>query len=243
MGLRDRVFRRDPREGQPPAPAESPSTGEVSSADLRAAARQAVVPGFLTRSEAVEQVRELYELDDSDQRPAELVDAVWAARKAEAVNWTGESDYDRLAAAFADLDSQGIVARMNFTCCNTCGTTAIDDERTPADSADPGEYPFREWAYTFFHQQDAERLVDEPATLFLTYSFFRPAAETDPQVLQKARAGDAQARAQVTTETGTLVGQRVADTLRGHGLDVSWSGSPTQRMSVAIESWRKPLPT
>lgn len=218
-------------------------TDDVSTADLYESARQAVVPGFVNRSEAVEHVRDLYGLESNDKRPAEAVDAVWAARKAEEAGWTGESDYERLAAAFADLDTQGLVARMNFTCCNTCGTTEIDDERTPADDVVPGKYPFPEWAYTFFHQQDAERLAEEPTTLFLTYSSFRPAAEIDAEVLQKARTGDAKAKAQVTTETDTLVGQRVADTLRAHGLDVNWSGSPTQRISISVGAWRKALPS
>ncbi|MEO8827578.1 DUF6891 domain-containing protein [Lapillicoccus sp.] len=213
----------------------------MTTTDLYEAARQAVLPGFLTRIEVVEQVSELYELDVNDRRASEVVAAVWDARRAEETTWTGESDYDRLAAAFADLDSQGIVARMNFTCCNTCGTTEIDDERTPVE-APPGGYPFREWAYTFFHQQDAERLSEDRATLYLTYSAFRPALDADPQLLQQAQGGDEQARTQVTRQTDTLVGQQVAETLRRRGLDVRWSGDPEQRISVSMGSWRRPLP-
>jgi hypothetical protein len=130
---------------------------------------------------------------------------------------------------------------MDFTCCNTCGTAEIDDQRTPL-ATDQG-YPFREWAYTFFHQQDADSLADEPATLFLTYSSWRAAPDTDPLLLAAAKAGDVAARAQVAAQTNTQVGQVIAAALRDQGLTVDWDGDPRQRIAVTIEHWRKPLPS
>jgi len=69
---------------------------------------------------------------------------------AEQQKWREPGDYDRMAAAFARIQQQGVPARMNFTCCQTCGIDEIDDERTPLRRAAAGEYPWREWGYTFF---------------------------------------------------------------------------------------------
>ena len=141
---------------------------ETTESELVDIAQKTVIPGFVTRSDAVERVREALELDETDPRSERVVELAWSRRTAQQSTWEGRSDHDRLAAAFRRLEARGFVTRMNFTCCNRCGTDEIDDERTALDTA--AEYPYRETMYTFFHQQDAERLVDEPAALFLTYS-------------------------------------------------------------------------
>ncbi len=147
-----------------------------------------------------------------------------------------------MQAAFDELEADRVVARMNFTCCNTCGTTEIDDERTPDPDAAEGAYPFQEWAYAFFHSQDAERLADTPADLYLTYSSFRPAPDIDPELMARARAGDEDARKQVVSHTDATVGRIVVDALTARGLTPVWSGDPAQRIAVPITDWRKPLP-
>lgn len=213
---------------------------ETTESELVDIAQKTVIPGFVTRSDAVERVREALELDETDPRSERVVELVWSRRTAQQSTWEGRSDHDRLAAAFRRLEARGFVTRMNFTCCNRCGTDEIDDERTALDTA--AEYPYRETMYTFFHQQDAERLVDEPATLFLTYSSWRPAPDTDPELLAAARAGDEGARAAVVANTDAEVGRRVVEALRSEGLDVSWNGSHTSRIAITISRWRKPLP-
>lgn len=219
----------------------APPPDEPLEESIREAAHMFVVPGFLTRAEATEAVREFLELDEDDHRPASAVEAVWRVRLAEQQGWSGPGDYQRLAAAFARLGELGVLGRMNFTCCQTCGTAEIDDERTPAD--DGGGYPWREWAYTFFHEQDAERLIESPAILFLSYSAFRPAPDLDPALVQAARAGDEDARRSVVRETDASVGRTVANAVRETGLHVDWDGDPGQRIAVHISDWRKPLPT
>ncbi|MDI9902924.1 hypothetical protein QM716_24015 [Rhodococcus sp. IEGM 1409] len=92
-----------------------------------------------------------------------------------------------------------------------CGTTEIDDERTPSEPDENG-YPFAQWAYTFFHMQDAERLGDETA------------------------------KAHVIAQTDQTVGRQVADALRAQGLSVDWNGDNNQRIRVTDVRWRKPLP-
>jgi hypothetical protein len=204
-------------------------------------ARALIRPGFVSRGEAVLAVRDHFEID-SDGRAAVAVDAAWRDRLTELNRSAGPGDYDRMAAAFARIRQQGLVARMNFACCQTCGTAEIDDERTPLKGAAPGKYPWREWAYTFFHQQDAERLADSPSVLYLSYSAFRAAPHLDPALVRAARDGDADAERRVHAETDRAVGTVVASALREHGLAVDWAGDPAERIEVRITDWRKPLP-
>src|SRR5262245_27310748 len=77
---------------------------------------------------AQEWIRERYGdndlLPDVKRLTAELI----TAHRAEQVGWGPTTDCDRLDAAFASLNRQGIVARQDFSCCNNCGFTEIWDE-------------------------------------------------------------------------------------------------------------------
>jgi len=88
----------------------------------------------------------------------------WQARVTEQATWTDEGDYPALAAAFADLEDLGVVARMCFACCNSCGATEIHDEIDPNGNEPLG--------YTFFHSQEADRLAGTPGDLFLSFDGF-----------------------------------------------------------------------
>lgn len=214
--------------------------------ELRETAREWVRSGFHDKSDLATELVEFR--DDIEVEPQVLLRAAtgiveeeWALRLAEQQTWTGESDYAKVQRAFDELAGQGIVARMNFTCCQTCGTAEIDDERTPLPDAGD-DYPFAEWGYTFFHQQDAERLADSPADLYLSYSVFKPAPGIEDALVERMRAGDDDARQEVIERSDVLAGTAVADALRAEGLEVEWNGSNSTRIRVAIPEWRKPLP-
>lgn len=228
--------RRRPDAGSPDEPAP------VADPELVEYARTVILPGFVGRSDAVVAVRDHFEIADDDRRPEAAVEAAWLALQAEQRKWREPGDYDRMAAAFARIQQQGVLARMNFACCQNCGTDEIDDERTPNKRVAPGEYPWKEWAYTFFHQQDAEGLATSPSTLHLSYSAFRAAPHLDPALVRAARDGDADAKKQVRVETDRAVGTIVAGALREHGLTVDWDGDPDERIKVRITQWRKYLP-
>jgi hypothetical protein len=237
MGVFDR-FRKN----------ESPRLlAEADVQQLRETARARILAGFVEYDGFAEQLAEYHEdlSDDPDLllgAAHRVVDAEWLRRLDEQATWTRPGDYERLAAAFDDLSSHGLVGRMNFTCCQTCGTTEIDDERSPLEGAAEGEYPFAEWAYTFFHQQDAERLADQDALLMLTYSSWRPAPDLDVELLERAKAGDPAAREEVVRETDAVVGRQVHAALVAAGLEVEWNGEPGRRIAVRLRDWRKPLP-
>ena len=154
---------RNPFARRPPAPV-TPAVTTEQGADLRARARALIRPGFTARADAVTALLETFEDEVAVNR---VVGEEWAERERELAG-ADSGDYGRVAAAFEALGRGGILARMSFTCCQTCGSDEIGGERTPLAAATPGRYPWAEWAYTFFHEQDAERLAEPDAVLFLS---------------------------------------------------------------------------
>ncbi|NUT48379.1 MAG: hypothetical protein HOV94_13870 [Saccharothrix sp.] len=89
-----------------------------------------------------------------------VVERVWRERSAEQEGWPASTEVDRLFGVFDALDRDGIVARADFTCCQTCGHAEIGDE---AGEGARG--------YVFFHRQDTESAV-EGGGVWLAYGAF-----------------------------------------------------------------------
>ena len=67
-----------------------------------------------------------------------------------------------LTKAFAELAEIGVVARENFTCCGTWGSTEIWDERDES----------RQWrGYLYYHSQDADAIIQDGQT-YVGYGAF-----------------------------------------------------------------------
>jgi hypothetical protein len=125
-------------------------------------------------------------------------------------SWPAETDCDRLDFAFLMLEeAHGIVARHNFTCCQTCGHSEIWGEVRAAQAQGPVT------GYVFYHEQDTERAV-EGGHLYLAYG----AVDDD----------DAATRD---------VARRIVQTLEEAGLPVEWNGDPRQRIRVALDWKRR----
>lgn len=142
-------------EAKNPAPPTDPTK-------IRNETRELVTSGFCDLAEAKRYFLEGHDL--SEPEIAEVtnhVDAEWRAVLGEQADWADEGDYPRLAGVFASLEVGGIVARMNFSCCQTCGHNEIEDERTTG----------RERGYVFFTQQDAEFLTPGE-NLYLAFEGF-----------------------------------------------------------------------
>lgn len=135
--------------------------------ELREGAVQRVAAGFESQDEIVEGLVETFgdEADPDEIRPiARRVTAeALAAHLVAQQTWPVPTDNDRLDRAFAALEAGGIVARQNFTCCQSCGHGEIGDEI--------GDRPAR--GYTFFHMQDTEAAVDGHG-IFLAYGAASP---------------------------------------------------------------------
>jgi len=138
--------------------------------------------------------------------------AEWARVREEQASWPVPTDCDRLDRAFAALERSGIVARHNFTCCQTCGHAEIFDEIAGVQN------PSGVWGYTFYHMQDTEHAAEGYGLCF-AYG----AREEGEAALQK-------------------VGHAVAEALRREGLKVAWDGSVKKRIEVKEFVWRRRLP-
>lgn len=215
-------------------PEESP----ITAAELTDYARSVIYPGFTDLADAREQVGDYVE--DSPGAPDaatvdRVVQTVWQQRLDAQRGWTDEGDYGRLAAAFGELEQRGFTVRMDFTCCQNCGHTEIEDERAPGQHS-----------YAFFHRQDSERLADPDAELYLAYSYFAEHPDYDRDLMLAARESDddelrGRAREQ-HNRLETAVGAELVETLTRHGLRVSWSGTNESRPAVQVSDWRKRLP-
>ena len=123
--------------------------------------------------------------------------------------WTEATDCDRLDDAFAALEASGVIARQNFTCCGTCGSTEIWDEIGSAEAAGLPAH-----GYAFFHMQDTESAA-EGYGLYLNYG--------------ACTEGEAAALA---------IGHEIVEQLEAHGLRTEWNGDWGTRIHVALD-WKK----
>jgi hypothetical protein len=104
--------------------------------------------------------------------------------------------------AFEALEAQGIIARPNFLCCNSCACDAMttEKERWTGATAVIGA--------VHFNEQSTES-ANEGGALFLGHGSF---------------AGDEQ--------TNLQIGLAVCSALREAGLKVSWNHDTTKRIVV-----------
>ncbi|TMQ92247.1 hypothetical protein ETD83_27525 [Actinomadura soli] len=105
---------------------------------------------------------------------SEIAAEEFAAYLADQRTWPDVTDSDRLLRAFRELDTSGIVARADFTCCQNCGISEVGGE-VPSGEQRRG--------YTFCHRQDMQAAVTGGG-LMLAYGVFTDAAEpsTQPEI-------------------------------------------------------------
>ncbi|OBJ37683.1 hypothetical protein A5630_04210 [Mycolicibacterium mucogenicum] len=217
-----------------------PSTQHEELADL---IRERLVCGFWSYDDVRESVLEHID-DDSDitaDTAVALLDSMWDQRIAEQQSWPDTGDFGRLQQMFAQLESEGILGRMCFMCCNNCAFDAIDDERTPTDDAGAA-YPYREWAYVYFHAQDADRLGAPDPLLYLAYSAWTHHSRLPQELVDAAQSGDGAARRESVERSEVLLGEQIVAAATRCGLTPQWSGSRHERVALQIRDWRKPLP-
>ncbi|WP_405799839.1 DUF6891 domain-containing protein [Streptomyces sp. NBC_01506] len=144
-------------------------------------------------------------LVNGDERPVSaaqaqrIVDRLWLERVEEQAGWEGETDPERIAAVFAGLDTRGIVARENFTCCRSCGLAEIGAESEAGDTEAVR-------GFVFFHAQGTER-VAAGGGLSLYYGGFDGSEETTTAVGREVAAAltDAGLAVKWDGEPGTAI--------------------------------------
>ncbi len=119
------------------------------------------------KDEIGESFRQMYE--DVDNVPSQevveaAVDAALNRFRDEMDSWPVETDCDRLTQAFEQLEEEGrIVAREDFSCCQSCGRSEIGD-----DVEDLSVFH----GFVFYHNQDTDGAV-EGGSLFLAFGTFK----------------------------------------------------------------------
>ncbi|OLT27000.1 hypothetical protein BJF83_19660 [Nocardiopsis sp. CNR-923] len=138
------------------------------------------------------------------------VDGAMAEHAQQQRRWPARTDGERLTRAFRALDESGILAREDFTCCDTCAWDAI---RSEMSAHDPDEGSAIR-GYVFYHSQDTARATEDGG-LWLGFD----------AVHEVRRAA---------------VGDEIAETLRAHGLTVAWNGDPDNKLELALDGrWRR----
>lgn len=164
-----------------------------------------------------------------------VVERVWRERAAEQEGWPASTDVDRLFEVFAALDRDGIVARADFTCCQTCGHAEIGDEA--GDDAR---------GYVFFHRQDTESAVVGDGVWLAYGSFGEPAdvepadRETSDHEPDDVEPDDLEPAGRAAADEA--VAREVVAALTAVGLPVEWNGSAHTRIKVGPMAWQKRLP-
>ena len=165
--------------------------------------REAIIEG------AVDKLYNDYGTMRVRQMAREITDEQFARHYEEQRTWTHETDCDRLDEAFAELDRNGIVARQNFTCCQTCGHSHIGYEID--DAAEHRSIR----GYVFFHKQDTE-LVVKYGNLYLAY-------------------GSVDGKEEESID----IGYEVVAALERAGLTVDWNGMIQKRICVRDMQWQR----
>ncbi len=199
--------------GAKPAPSiPAPVTYSAdATADVQDYVERLVAAGFMPRDEIIDTALAYAEADGDAQR-VEAERATDAALKAHAsaqAEWPETTDCDRLDAAFAALEADGIISRQDFTCCGSCGAAEIWDHVQAAEGAG---LPAR--GYAFFHQQDTESAVEGDG-LYLNYGSIEESAPA-----------------------AVAIGHEIVAKLNAHGLQTDWSGSISERIGVSLD-WKK----
>lgn len=181
--------------------------------ELHGYVRRQVAAGYFAPDEVARFACEVFadELDPAVLRhhAARYTREAVIEHRAEQYTWPAVTDNERLDAAFAALEREGVVCRQNFSCCGTCGAAEIWDELAAVEEAGASAL-----GYAFFHVQDTEAAV-EGRGLYLSYG----------AVADGAAAAEA-------------VGRAVVAALEARGLITVWDGHWSRRIFVQLE-WRR----
>ncbi|WP_030238180.1 DUF6891 domain-containing protein [Streptomyces sp. NRRL S-350] len=121
--------------GQAPEPVPPLELDAAERRELEDRLRLTLACGYVDRAGLAEQAEEFLVSDGrrplSRPQAEQLADQLWLERVGEQTGWIGETDPERLARAFAELEASGITAREDFTCCRSCGESEIGAAGAP----------------------------------------------------------------------------------------------------------------
>lgn len=125
--------------------------------------------------------------------------------------------HSALTQAFAELAEIGVVGRENFTCCGTCGSSEIWDERDDS----------RQWrGYLYYHSQDAQ-VIPEDGQTYVGYGAFLDAYFTETQW---EALSDEEKESKYDQTVRDLMVNEVFPILKKHDIGVEWNGDLSVRI-------------
>ncbi|WP_430334501.1 DUF6891 domain-containing protein [Rhodococcus sp. ACT016] len=196
--------------------------------DDRAELTQQIWALLITGRDDVDDFVDLYG-DDYDLTDEQLEAAFVALRTARLRQQAEIGTYtSRTIAAFEELNANGVVARADFSCCGSCASGEIWEERDDS----------RHWkGYVYFHQQDTDRLVEDGST-YVGFGAFPP--ETFDQAAYDALSEDAKEEFYAADVTRLLEAE-VFPVLRRHGIEPEWNRDLGTRVLLENADWYAPI--
>lgn len=186
--------------------------------------RSSLVEGFVPAEElpafAAAALSSEFDTNEVHRAAARLLPKMAARREREMRSWPRVTDCDRLDAAFEELNTLGIMARHDWTCCGTCGRTAMEDEFDDLGGEWDG-VPIT--GYVFYHMQ----ATAEAAEGHGLYLCFGSCCEDENDAVFESASLE--------------VRVKVCDVLTGHGLAVEWDGTLESPLFVDMK-WQRRNP-
>ncbi|MDG6103317.1 hypothetical protein Daura_17575 [Dactylosporangium aurantiacum] len=163
-----------------------------------------------------------------DEELAAAYERAVDARRAQQREWGDVRS--NVSLAFAELNQLGVLARANFSCCGTCASGEIHDERDGS----------RHWhGYLWFHQQDTEALIaSTDGSVYLGYGVYPP-EDFDEAAYEALSPQEQRDRYQADLER--MLDDLVFPVLRRHGMRVTWNRNQATRILVTGAHWYVPL--
>lgn len=167
--------------------------------------------------------------EDYDLPEEQLTAAFFALRDARLRQQAEIGDYrSRTRAAFDELNANGVIARADFTCCGTCASAEIGDERDDS----------RHWrGFVYFHSQDTDRLIEDGAT-YIGYGAFEP-EDFDEDAYN--RLSDDAKRDLYFGDVVRMLDEVVFPIVRRHGIEPEWNRDLGTRVLLTNADWYEPI--
>lgn len=183
---------------------------------------------LVTGNGDVEEFLEIY-AEDYELTEEQLTAAFFALRDARLRQQAEFGGYrSRTQAAFDELNANGVIARADFTCCGTCASAEIGDERDNS----------RHWSgFIYFHNQDTERLIEDGST-YIGYGAFAP--EDFDEDAHNQLSGQAK-RDLYFDDVVRMLDEIVFPILRRHDIEPEWNRKLGTRILLTNADWYAPI--
>ena len=197
-------------------------------ADERGELTDAIWSQLVTGNDDYEEFMELHE-GEYELTEEQMTAAFSGLRDARLRQQAAIGDYrSRTSAAFAELNANGVIARADFSCCGTCASAEIGDERDDS----------RHWrGYVYFHQQDTEHLIESGAT-YIGYGAFEP-EHFDQDAYH--RLSDQAKQDLYVADVTRMLDEVVFPIVRRHGIEPEWNRDPGTRVLLNNADWYAPI--